>query len=290
MRNSRKIVILILFILSVIQLRGYTHELKRIVDAGKGVVVSVKEELEVEKLNTEDPEYKEKLMEIQDELNRKQISQLNKILNNKYDYPENILELVFINPETIDFVSDFLNRDEYLNMDIDKKESVPLNRDIPLYLQWDKRWGYRDYGSSIIALSGCAPTSLSMVVSGLNRDVQATPDVIANISAEKGFITEGNFSSWELMTQGAKEFGILSKEIPLDEEMMKNEISKGNPLILSMKPGQFTTVGHMIVLIGVDENGEFIINDANSVKRSNQTWKFEELKDDIRNIWSYSLE
>lgn len=290
MGNRRRIIIFLLLVFSINQLRGYTQELKRIFDGAMGVEAVMEEDIHREKLNVNYQEYKEQLMDMEDDLSNEEIIKLNHIMENMDEYPENILNLVFINLETLDFVHEYLNRDEYLDIDITKDESKPLNREIPLYLQWDTRWGYKDYGSSIIALSGCAPTSLSMVVSGLRKDVQATPDVIANLSSEMGLITEGNFSSWELMIQGAKEFDILSKEIPLDERMMKDELTKGNPLILSMKPGQFTTVGHMIVLTGVDEKGEFIINDANSIKRSNQSWKFEELKGDIRNIWAYSLE
>lgn len=42
--------------------------------------------------------------------------------------------------------------------------------EIPALIQWDERWGYAPYGSeTIIAVSGCGPTALSMVISGLLR-------------------------------------------------------------------------------------------------------------------------
>ena len=35
--------------------------------------------------------------------------------------------------------------------------------EIPLFLQWDERWGYRSYGGDFLAVTGCGPTALSMV-------------------------------------------------------------------------------------------------------------------------------
>ncbi len=37
--------------------------------------------------------------------------------------------------------------------------------EIPLLLQWDERWGYSVYGDNMIAVNGCGPTAVAMVVS-----------------------------------------------------------------------------------------------------------------------------
>lgn len=68
---------------------------------------------------------------------------------------------------------------------------------------------------------------------------------------------------------------------------MKNEIMNGRPLICSMKPGDFTTTGHLIVIRGMKQ-GMFIVNDPNSIKRSNCLWSYDTLSKQIRNIWSFS--
>lgn len=127
-----------------------------------------------------------------------------------------------------------------------------------------------------------------MAVSGLNGDNRVTPDQMARISMDGDFITEENFTKWSFMTEGCKKFGITGREIPLDESMIKKELSKGNPLIFSMSEGIFTEVGHMILITGVDDKGDFIINDSNSIERSKRTWSYDEIHDQIRNIWSYS--
>lgn len=289
MKRLRIIIISILLVLSVYQLKGYIQEFRRIIQWEEYIETAGKEESISEELDLSHKEYKEELIGIQNNLNNEEISKLNNILENKDIIPEKVLELALTNPETIDFVYSYPNKNKYEDIEIKGEESIDLDRNIPMYLQWDTRWGYKNYGNSIIALSGCGPTSLSMVISGLRKDVQVTPDIMANISIEKGYITEENFTSWELMNNGGEEFGIISKEVVLDENRMKEEILKGNPLILSVKSGKMTDIGHILVLSGVDSNGEFIMNDPNSIKNSKKTWKFEEIEEDIRNIWSYSL-
>ena len=41
--------------------------------------------------------------------------------------------------------------------------SLPEDGSVPLFLQWDERWGYRSYGGDFLAVTGCGPTALSMV-------------------------------------------------------------------------------------------------------------------------------
>lgn len=52
-----------------------------------------------------------------------------------------------------------------------------------------------------------------------------------------------------------------------------------------MRPGDFTTAGHFIVLYGYDETG-FLVNDPNCAARSGRTWTYEELSGQIKQIWS----
>lgn len=74
---------------------------------------------------------------------------------------EALSELVKNNAEAADFVADYPNRQNYLGQSIDLTHDVIIGQ-VPLFLQWDKRWGYVSFGDSIIGLSGCGPTCLSM--------------------------------------------------------------------------------------------------------------------------------
>ena len=53
-----------------------------------------------------------------------------------------------------------------------------------------------------------------------------------------------------------------------------------------MKPGIFTTTGHFIAIVGIKDN-KFIVHDPNSKKKSKGLWSYEEIKDEIRNMWVF---
>ena len=73
----------------------------------------------------------------------------------------------------------------------------------------------------------------------------------------------------------------------MDEKIYKNELSNGRPIIANVGPGDFSSIGHYIVIIGVDDDGNFIINDSNSPTNTSEKWSFERLKQQIKNSWSY---
>ena len=72
------------------------------------------------------------------------------------------------------------------------------------------------------------------------------------------------------------------------KKKITDALEAGNPVILAMGPGAFTTAGHYIVLTGVEE-GLFRVNDPNSYVNSGKLWSYEELESQIRNIWSVDL-
>lgn len=212
-----------------------------------------------------------------------------KILNHIEDYPKELLELLSKNPETVNFVKDYTN--------LSKNASIQENIDIsdlyrpgsiPFFLQWDTRWGYSQYGNNYIALSGCGPTCLSMVYVGLTGDTSKNPGVMSAFSEENGFLDSDNNTTWALMTNGAMMLGLKPKEISLDKSVMIYELQQGHPIILSMRPGDFTMTGHFIV-ISAYENGKFVVHDPNSKIRSNKLWDFDTLSDQIKNLWSFSF-
>ena len=69
---------------------------------------------------------------------------------------------------------------------------------------------------------------------------------------------------------------------------MSGEVLAGHPIIASMAPGNFTDAGHFIVIVGY-ENGEFLVNDPNSLINSEKKWSYETLRGQIKNMWSYRV-
>ncbi len=200
------------------------------------------------------------------------------------EYPEEFIELFEKNPETEEFVLNYpLKKETYsqepLNEYLNKEE-------IPLFMQWDNRWGYYAYGSSVLGITGCGPTCLSMVAMHLLQNPTLTPIYMAEYAQKNGYYVQGTGTSWEFMSRGASELGLRARELPLDENMVKQHLQNGNPIICIMGQGDFTDSGHFIVLVGV-ENGKIKINDPNSRERSKKLWEFEDIKYQIKNLWVY---
>ncbi|MGN0415407.1 MAG: C39 family peptidase [Agathobacter sp.] len=203
-----------------------------------------------------------------------------------YDaYPEQLLEALCSNPEMIDFVKDYPDAAQEVQGGFTRAER---KEKLPLLIQWDERWGYAPYGNSNVGLSGCAPTCLSMVVLALTGDTLATPDQIAAFAAEHGYYEENTGTSWSFFTQGCEHFGVHGQEISLDEGVIRKHLQQGEPVVCSMRPGDFTSGGHFIVLAGESEDGRIIVHDPNSRKRSKVLWDYETLEPQIKNLWSFS--
>lgn len=207
------------------------------------------------------------------------------VLEHLNEYPANLLELLAKNAETLDFILDYPEK-----KDAPAAGSVGTVKKgtIPLLFQWDSRWGYTAYGDDMIALSGCGPTVLSMVASGLTGDNTITPAKIADYAQQHGYYVRGTGTSWDLIYSGCQNFGLSAKEISLSESIIARQLENGHPVICSMKAGDFTTGGHFIVLTGY-KDGKFKIHDPNSKERSAQAWSFSRLQGQINNLWAFSL-
>ena len=206
------------------------------------------------------------------------------IMANKDRYPEQLIELLQNNEETVDFVFDYP----------EKKDTAPADTvgevvqgQVPLLLQWDERWGYAFYADDMIAVNGCGPTAIAMVAAGLTGDNTVTPYKVAQFSAGNGYYAGDSGTSWSLMTEGAQQFGIYGEEMGLSEDEVFSALENGHPIICSMGPGDFTTTGHFIVLTGV-EDGKIRVNDPNSRVRSGKLWDYSRLEYQINNLWVYT--
>lgn len=199
------------------------------------------------------------------------------------DYPQKLIELYERNPETKQFVFEYpLKKD---NPPAATLDSINTSS-VPLFLQWDQRWGYEQYSGDLFGLTGCGPTCLSMVSVYLTGDTTMTPMSMAKFSESHGYTSTGNGSSWTLFSEGGVKLGFDVTEIPLVEKRIVDNLNVGNPIVVAMGPGDFTTTGHFIVFTGY-ENGKMKINDPNSKKNSEKLWDFSKIKGQIRNLWVF---
>ena len=213
-----------------------------------------------------------------------QYSDYQSIYDNMDAYPIELLSALCNNGEMLDFVKDYLDSDGSITGGFTLVETT---QEHPIILQWDKRWGYAPYGNSDIALAGCAPTCLSMVILDLTKDKSATPDAVADFAMENGYYLEGTGTAWSLMTEGSAHFGIKGTELPLDENSILAALDSGSPIICSVRAGDFTTEGHFIVLVE-NRGGQIVVRDPNSRARSEKLWDYDILAPQIKNLWSFT--
>ncbi|MEE1321394.1 MAG: C39 family peptidase [Acutalibacteraceae bacterium] len=199
--------------------------------------------------------------------------------------PKNIRELYEKNPDTKDFVFSY-------NELIGTKSKVDLSeyknsKEVPLFMQWDKRWGYMDYSGDCVAITGCGPVCLSMVAFYLTGDKDMSPDKMVEFATRNGYYQRGFGSLWTLISEGGKKLGITVKELPLSESMIIENLKAGKPIICVMGKGDFTSSGHFIVMRKY-EKGKIWVNDPNSFENSEKGWEYDRIKSQIKNLWACS--
>ena len=166
-------------------------------------------------------------------------------------------------------------------------ETVKLNRKYPYYVQWDRRWSYNKLGDINIAIGGCGPATVSMAISGLLNDNSITPDKIAKIADENGYFTDDGIK-WSFFDFITKKYNLKTKNVSLNQQSIDAVLQRNNPIITSVKAGKFTTVGHIVLIVGKDNDGNYIINDPNSYGRTIKKWSYDELKTEIKSMWEVS--
>ncbi len=197
-------------------------------------------------------------------------------------WPEELIALLERNPETEDFVLSY-PQEKDVDHEVDLSDYADSDG-VPLFLQWDKRWGYLDYGGSVAGLTGCGPVCLSMAAFYLTGDSAMSPDHMIRFALKEGYCSPGNGSSWTLISEGAAKLGLVATELPLVKNLIFAHLEAGDPIICVMGPGDFTSTGHYIVLRGL-EDGLLQVNDPNSMARSEQLWDYDAICQQIRNLW-----
>ena len=204
-----------------------------------------------------------------------------------YKYPKEVRELLENKPEAEEFCLNYPlmvgSSKAYEN------SKTPLDEfegctEVPRLYQWDQRWGYTDYGSSVVGITGCGPTSLSMIAIYLCQDVEMTPGWMAEYATENGYCVEGDGTSWTLFSEGVNKLGLTSEEVKNDIKDIQEVIAPDAPLVIVVHEGVFTTTGHYFVVTGCD--GDYLtINDPNSSVNSEKKWNYYDFNDQIENIW-----
>ena len=198
------------------------------------------------------------------------------------DYPDALVQLYARNPDARDFVRDYPKKKD-LTPTIDLS-NLSGSKTVPLLLQWDERWGYREYNESIIGLAGCGPTCLSMATIYLTGDTTKDPLWMCRFAEQNQFNVPGSGSKWALISEGGRMLGLDVTQIPLDKDRIYRNLDVGNPIIVVVGPGDFTTDGHFLVLTG-HSGDKITLNDPNSPTNSAKSWDYDTLAGQIQALW-----
>ncbi len=200
--------------------------------------------------------------------------------------PANYVSMALTDDDRLGFVLDYPDREAMQQAPSALDESL---ESIPLLIQWDGRWGYIPYGDQTIAIAGCGPTAMAMVLSWLNQDPSITPALLAQTADEHGLYVIGAGSSHEIFPFLAALYGDSCIPFDTTAQNLLDLASQNIPMILQMVPGDFTRTGHFIVISGA-EDGKLKVNDPNSKKRSAELWDPETVASQSAGGWYFVRE
>lgn len=179
--------------------------------------------------------------------------------------------------EQRDKVESFTSEDSIMN-DATGKESVKPVK-LPQYYQADARWGSKRYGISNMKISGCVPTSLSMVLSVLKEEVTPVQvaDYIYNTSTEMNTMFVGTSSDG---AAAAIEHWGCNYRVINSKDDLKAALKNGNIVFGSVGHGIFLKgySTHAIILSGY-QNGKTHAVDPDNPEKTNKWYN-------IDDIWS----
>ena len=165
---------------------------------------------------------------------------------------------------------------------------------LPLYLQWDERWGNLPYAGNTIGKAGCGPTTMAMVVTGLmgnlapfdtNNDGVADPGEMANWSTKNGHACNGGGSYNTLISSAASAAGLSCKET-YDFNEVYNALQNGKVVVYNVAPNTLLPSGHhFLVLTGVDSEGKIKLNDPNSNVNQTKSFEVKDIRDIAKVYW-----
>lgn len=183
-----------------------------------------------------------------------------------------------------------------LNMRIETAAQVPLSTpreqwskgSLPYLYQTDPAWSAKPYGGGTVALNGCGPTCLTMVYIYLTGNTDINPADMCAFADENNFAPTGA-TERAFMTDGAAMLGITGHNLSVTSSEVASVLAAGEPVICVVRPGDFTSVGHFIVLHGIDDSNMVNIHDPNSSYVSAQKWDLNLVLSQTNACWSFSM-
>lgn len=156
------------------------------------------------------------------------------------------------------------------------------------YSQVDPRWNSQSIGGTSVKVAGCGPTSMAMIVSELTGQAHR-PDDFVKDAYNTGHWTK-NGAQWTLFKYFADKYNLPYQEAGTYKRFQEMAAA-GIPQAVSgrtngVQGSPFTSGGHIITVLGMDANGNYIVNDPVSAARS-KSYSNDIIQKGWRNSWGF---
>lgn len=163
-----------------------------------------------------------------------------------------------------------------------------INISLPIHDYYQTNYRDVSYGNGTIASSGCGPTCIAMLTTYFTGTVTTPVEVCRWCEAD--YYVPGAGTAWSVFPGAADHYGYGCINLGLDYTAVLEEIAKGNPVVVLVGPGTFTSEGHYMVIKGMTSSGELILNDPNKrnvEKYGTNKFKAETVLGEAKNFWTF---
>lgn len=150
------------------------------------------------------------------------------------------------------------------------------------YNQSDSRWANYPYGGSDpLAVYGCGPTVMAMLVTSFTEHTIQPPDMAAWAAANH-YWSSGYGTRHEFILEGAAAFGLQAESFQnLTAEGVMSELKNGHILVALMGPGHFSDSGHFIIITEDWSGSQVRVADPARLERTQAAWDVQLILDEL---------
>lgn len=150
------------------------------------------------------------------------------------------------------------------------------------YNQSDSRWANYLYGGTDpLAVYGCGPTVMAMLVNSFTENTCQPPDMAAWAAANH-YWSSGYGTKHEFILEGAAAFGLHAEPFrDLTAESVISELKSGHILVALMGPGHFSDSGHFIIITEDWSGNQVRVADPARLERTQAAWDVQLILDEL---------
>ena len=164
---------------------------------------------------------------------------------------------------------------------LDKPVSGTVMNIVPLYqFHYTKTICVIGGENRSVKTSGCGATCVAMIIRHMKGNYEETPETVFEWLYKAGFY-KGNGLSHLALSRYLSKNGIGSRWTGSTTEVL-NSLKAGKPVIAHIGSGTFAENGHYILLRGIDENGNILVNDPNSRRLTEGAYSLQMIRSQLR--------